>query len=725
MRKIRELLAEVPPSYSLNHYRQVFDTLFFIEQHTNSELFTIEDIKMLLRKPPENPLLQNPLLRSISERAEARCEDVLGDFIDKGIVIRTSEGLKKTEDYDGIRRLLKLFASSNKRLVLWCVYYLWHKNMKRFGVEDVQRLIDYDEASIAQELQNQLKWKNKGDDPLKGKFVKILSWTANRFTIKEPPRARRKGRFLVDDCNSRVSAAILNLHSAKREFLLLDVLAVIDRLERLYIEKALKKLEVTREGDQWVIDEDAEEAFEREILIATYPVYGIAYIKGNPFFKVASRKLYIDAPNYAFGEFIGEVQRITAEHKNDVKEAYKLTKEAETAFNKNFASYLRQLTKISEKGYSSWFKVSIARNVFGIKPYLIKTRINWNEFLKFQQQIADNMDIRLLDKYEYLLDCRIWARYFDRAPEKERIQRDVRNAVSKELDLIVQEFDTLQGRLASIKKLYRLSERNDFEFITLEFVPEMLNILGALKLLAENGAITSCYREMRKLLENLSLVLIDDLLLRNMAIWGTSPKQFASPYRNVNRKWFEWARGGWILRVKRQLLEPVTSLVDGASSDKAIRRSLVNTIIKNLTYPLILVLTARNEFAPTPAYVPTYETNSILTYAQTNLRQILEANAFEEGVIEKLNEGMQNKVRTIKNLVPMYPLNECILQLIDDMINSRLERLYNEYSLFVHSYFTSWQIFPYSSILEFKIFLCELRRFSKAVLEALDSLVKR
>ena len=50
----------------------------------------------------------------------------------------------------------------------------------------------------------------------------------------------------------------------------------------------------------------------------------------------------------------------------------------------------------------------IAKNIFGNKPYLIKTYIDWAALQKFQEQLAKEKHISLSEKYDYLQNCRLF-----------------------------------------------------------------------------------------------------------------------------------------------------------------------------------------------------------------------------------------------------------------------------------------------------------------------------
>ncbi|MHA1431507.1 MAG: hypothetical protein ACTSRV_14110, partial [Candidatus Freyarchaeota archaeon] len=83
------------------------------------------------------------------------------------------------------------------------------------------------------------------------------------------------------------------------------------------------------------------------------------------------------------------------------------------------------------------------------------------------------------------------------------------------------------------------------------------------------------------------------------------------------------------------------------------------------------------------------------------------------------------EARTSDEVIPPYPSNKFVLELVQEALGSDLlQRKYNEYSHFVHSYFTSWHIFPFSSVLEFKILKHELSIFADIIREMIDLYLK-
>ena len=89
----------------------------------------------------------------------------------------------------------------------------------------------------------------------------------------------------------------------------------------------------------------------------------------------------------------------------------------------------------------------------------------------------------------------------------------------------------------------------------------------------------------------------------------------------------------------------------------------------------------------------------------------------------KITKVLDKKVP--RKFIPPYPSNTFVLGFVDKTFSSNMQRKYDEYSFFVHSYFTSWHIFPHSSVLEFKILKNELTEFSKIIKDLLNTYLGR
>ncbi len=115
---------------------------------------------------------------------------------------------------------------------------------------------------------------------------------------------------------------------------------------------------------------------------------------------------------------------------------------------------------------------------------------------------------------------------------------------------------------------------------------------------------------------------------------------------------------------------------------------------------------------------PIINKNEILEPAKRSLEGILnELNVSSEvraEIVEKLNDSIPEKIMLT------LPSNRFVLEFVDRNLSTNFYELWDSYSLFVHSNFTSWYIVPFTSVLEFKILKNELIKFSNEIRECFE-----
>ena len=171
--------------------------------------------------------------------------------------------------------------------------------------------------------------------------------------------------------------------------------------------------------------------------------------------------------------------------------------------------------------------------------------------------------------------------------------------------------------------------------------------------------------------------------------------------------------------LKKKIKELMNSLEGEKNWSK---KALERAIIKNLSYPsffLILGIDADKIEDAGERFIPRYETSPLLTIAREDYREVvrdlsLAPDEFADKVIKTLEKT------TPSVIVPPYPSNNFVLAFVDKTFSTDLQKKYNEYSFFVHSYFVSWYIFPFSSVLEFKILKYELTTFLQVIKKVLE-----
>ena len=222
------------------------------------------------------------------------------------------------------------------------------------------------------------------------------------------------------------------------------------------------------------------------------------------------------------------------------------------------------------------------------------------------------------------------------------------------------------------------------------YLPEMVSTIKALNNLVDNGAIPSCYREMRKILESLAWAVFDDILLFKSVKRGLEVDWLPHPYRYVSKEWYESIRQQKEFTVhnlgilKKKIKELINALEGGRNWSKKEFETLERTIFENLSYPSFLLILGEDAGVVKNAeFVPVYDTPLLLTTARGNFKEVakilgLEPDEFADKVMKTLERT------TLPVIVPPYPSNDFVLAFVDKLFRQTYKRsTTNTASLFI------------------------------------------
>lgn len=433
----------------------------------------------------------------------------------------------------------------------------------------------------------------------------------------------------------------------------------------------------------------------------------------NPYFKIEGQAhyMYVDIPNQLISYFLDDLRVLSEEYKTDLETLYRESKKLEDEFNEFF-----------KQKFGVWLSVLIKREPFGKRPFGIQTRIDWDSFQSFLESFAEREDITLEEKYEYLFMCRSEVAWFRSEPEKELMEKRVRHLSRSLIKEVSTTLASFTKELREKKKKYRerLLLKRKFAPLTLAYLPEMVSTISVIDDCVDKGIVSTCYREMRKILENISWVIIDDLLL----LRGRREllEKIIPPLRIPNKEWYEWAKNKRLIitglneftKSFQVILEKIMEKYDVERSE--IERSLFN----NMAYPLFLLLAGSREIPPSSLEDIVYETEAIKPFVKENIKTIIASLLKRPPSDEEFINRLSDLLAADKRISIRYPSNKFIMQLVEKISGINVEGLYKRYSYFVHSYDKAWQFYPFSSILEFKIFKHEIMQFIKLITQLLD-----
>ena len=187
--------------------------------------------------------------------------------------------------------------------------------------------------------------------------------------------------------------------------------------------------------------------------------------------------------------------------------------------------------------------------------------------------------------------------------------------------------------------------------------------------------------------------------------------------RIPSKEWYQWARSkGLIIRSISDFLKPLRLIKEKVSVSK---RTIEDAFCRNVRYPLFLSFAKTDELPPNSLRdILSYESESLSIFVKENLREVMQKLAGASS--SSLDELTRLLIGDRPFFSIRYPSNSFIIQLLEKLSNLKLSTLYERYSYFVHSYDKTWQFYPFSSVLEFKIFKNELIQFIKLIKEVLN-----
>jgi hypothetical protein len=723
--RIEKIFASVPPKFLLDHYWNALSLIMwrgFIETE-DKDSFTASELMEKLLRGIQAHKDKHPLYSRMCLRSMAIIKEVMDELVSLGLLIKDGENFRKTGDFSHFYSLLKhKVRKSLKRYVAWAILYLHNqKKLACFSTAELGSLLSYRYEDYIAEMPHLIK--RKDDD-----WFKLLKKSDGEWKLLEEPRMPSTPMLLAD-INDRLSYAILELSKTKDNFCTEEVIDKLRELERRNVEKILKRFKLKLEEGKWQISDEILGNLKKllEAEAEEWPSIGVLISK-NPYFGLQSRRMYVDIPNMTIQDFLTELNKTCHECK-DPQEIYEKARELAATFNQNLEGYL-----------GKWLLFVVRKQPLGSKPFGIRIKIDWNRFRLFLDEFAKK-ELPLREKYSYIFNCRAPSLILVLRGDLERVRHNVKEICKEEIGQIRQELEDLMRRVNEAKgylfKITSYRRTIPIEPSTLQYFPEMISMLQAFISLVENGIISACYREMRKILENLSWVIFDDLLLYKTSIVRERKHlmDFLIPYRSVSREWYEWAsQEKLVIRNLKELEVKIKDLTAiylhrKGKKEQLEPKQIEEIFFKRISYPLFLALTGKNIQVPKKLdeVIPQYEAGMLRRLAVEDMKNVQKdlerkrLSKFDDILVEELIDMIIGKSSKI---VPPYPSPEFVLGFVSKVLSIELLEPYKEYSQFVHSYFTSWHIFPFSSVLEFKVFRHELSIFARILIQLINSYLR-
>ena len=726
--EMKKVLANLPPRLVLDSYWEVLSMLSwrFTLIFKHKRLFTKSQLRKVISYQISR--FDNPFIRRIYQRSLSIVDDIVGVLLEVGLLSSENNTLLKSDILDDVYYLLKKKVKrSVTRLVAWTVWYLYHNGVKMFSTRELLRYISHDDLECIKELPYLHVWKED-------KFHKLLERSESKgiWLFKETPHPFARP-VLLESLHGRLLLALSKIYKLKRKFDEKELLDTLRSLELKSLERSLSKLKLKSENGKWHIDELDIKRIE-DILFGGLPTYTQWPLFGiiatfDPRFKIEGElhNVYVDMPNEFIEQFLHKLSSLSSKYANDLETLYKEAIRLRDEFNEEF-----------RKRFGNWYRILLRKEKFSKRPLGVKAKINWALFQEFLKDLAE-ADIPLESKYRYLSFCRSEIAWMKEGPRKELCEERVREIAKEDINAIVAEINDLINRLRQARRRHRnrLLIRRKIRPLLLAYFPEMILTLQVIRNCVSKGAISTCYREMRKILESISWVVVDDILLFRRNDDGYYSRFFIPPLRIPSKEWYEWSREkGLIIKNLRDLTVSLGSVVKKIRDKYGwTKRKIEGAIFDNMTYPLFLVSigVSRQIPATLKLAIPSYEVKPFKPAIAKDIENAisqLKSNHLSNSDREFVEELTEILIKSKSPIITTpYPSTSFVIQLMEKLSKLNLMRLYGGYSYFVHSYDEAWQLYPFSSVLEFKIFKREMHLFIEVIRELLtfyeNNVIKR
>lgn len=491
-----------------------------------------------------------------------------------------------------------------------------------------------------------------------------------------------------------------------------------------------------------------------------WPVYGFSHTRENrlnesKYFRIEGKikNHYVDFPNQTTQQFFSEIlNRAAQSYLNKSEEKYKAAMQAKEKYNE----------KLRERGIDFLTYVIVKRKPDEGNPLFgIQARIYEDKFKDFLEEFPQTSDLSLEEKYQYLMKSRFLTLAIESKSKRtsrksiENWTEEVKKLAEENIEEITRKIDETNSKVENWEKELQKywANRNLWKYFdtyptTLLYVIEMKSILNNIKDTIRKGSVPPCYREMRKLLENLTWAIFDDFLFINSKYYKylkenpTTDISFPRPFQEVNKRWYNWNRDNLeksrsfnsrldelrnkiLVHCKKPRLRYDDNYEIGKDEIKV-------ELKKRMSYPLYISLsgTEIEESEKVEDFVHPFKPETLKPLVRFSLKQVL--RGLKNGRrTSKLDKEFLNEISelTVSNknqfIVPTIPPNEYIINFLHNIWHTNFERKlsesYKQYSFFVHSYLHSWQVYPYSSVLEYKILKNEVKTFFSTVANLTES----
>lgn len=307
-------------------------------------------------------------------------------------------------------------------------------------------------------------------------------------------------------------------------------------------------------------------------------------------FRIGTRDVYVDVPSDPLQRVLDWIYTIE-EESDTAEEAYKSIQHNLSEIETRVHEWIEHLT--GESG--NWLDISVRELPISNKSYNIQFRIDWEELQEFLDTVASSDSVTFTKKYQYIFSCRN-IRLIPTPEGQDWISEDnrdkVRSFASDDIDACHQMIDRLRQQTSRVSRKCR---ERDSVFLFYLYSKDCVSSLTHIHELLDEGRITSCYRELRNILEELSMSIFYDKLAID-----ERGQEHPTPYPTPVHAWFETAQNNRdVIRNLRELRNrydvPITRIEEFYNNDTISRKEVWNGIVAHLNTSLLIAGTATDQ----------------------------------------------------------------------------------------------------------------------------------
>jgi hypothetical protein len=349
--------------------------------------------------------------------------------------------------------------------------------------------------------------------------------------------------------------------------------------------------------------------------------------------------------------------------------------------------------------------------------------MNWKKFSKFIENFPISDKITLEDKYKYILACKysgadlstdfiLQLRNYQSAITKDSY-KSFKEGFDNVTNIIINSINnTLDGLMEFLIGKLEEGKKEKYSTEILDFIPDVISSIDTIKILAVNGYISSCYREIRSLIERISYVILDEYLITNSSKLGVNDKYIILPLLNINSRW----RSKQEKKEIRKIDDLLEEIKDGNR-----KKEILDTLLKNMSVEMYVAL-AGKPIDKRDDYTPVLDIDKI----KDGIKEIkkiadIQNNDLKKNLILLINELNNKWNNSIAGEFP-FPASNFVFRFLGKVFGKdlkTLESIWNNYSLFIHPYIFAWEVMPKTSVIEYRVFEYEITKNFETAIEKL------